>query len=41
MVDYGLISPEDLDLFHYFSSPDEGLEYLKPALAKTIKDFKG
>lgn len=39
MVDHKVISPGDLDLFHYFSSPDEGLEYLKPHLEKMIKDF--
>ena len=41
MVDYGLISPDDLNLFHFFDSTDEGLEYLKPHLEKMIKDFKG
>jgi len=39
MVDYGLISPHDRDLFHYFSTPDEGLEYLKPHLENMINDF--
>ncbi len=40
LVEYGLISPEDVNLFHYFSSPDEGMEYLKPRLEKVIKNFK-
>jgi len=38
-VKYGLISPKDLDLFHYFSTPEEGLEILKPKLKAAIKDF--
>lgn len=41
LVDYGLIAPEDLDLFHFFSTVDEGLDYLKPRLEKMITDFKG
>jgi uncharacterized protein (TIGR00730 family) len=32
LVDYKLISPEDLDLFHYFNDLDEGLNFLKPKL---------
>ena len=39
MAEYHLISPQDLDLFHYFSSPDQGLEYLKPRLPEIIKNF--
>jgi uncharacterized protein (TIGR00730 family) len=39
LADYHLISPHDLNLFHYFSTPDEGLEYLKPRLLKSITDF--
>ncbi len=40
LVDYGLISPEDLDLFHYFSSPDEGMDFLKLKIEDIIKNFK-
>lgn len=40
LVEYGLISPGDLNLFNYFKTPDEGLEILKPRLTKIIKDFK-
>jgi len=40
LVQHGLISAEDLELFHYFNSPDEGLEYLKPRLTKIIGDFR-
>lgn len=39
MADMGLISHEDLDLFHYFSSPDEGIEIIKPILHNSLKNF--
>jgi uncharacterized protein (TIGR00730 family) len=39
LADYHLISPHDLKLFHYFSTPDDGLEYLKPRLLEIIMDF--
>ncbi|MCP5048522.1 MAG: LOG family protein [bacterium] len=39
LADCGLISPNDLNLFHYFNSPEEGMTYLKPRLKKIIKDF--
>ncbi|UCH95565.1 MAG: LOG family protein [Candidatus Aminicenantes bacterium] len=39
LAEYHLISPGDLKLFHYFSTPDQGMEYLKPRLLKIIKDF--
>jgi uncharacterized protein (TIGR00730 family) len=39
MVRYHLVSPDDLKLFYYFSTPDQGLEYLKPKLLKSISDF--
>jgi len=39
LADYHLISPQDMKLFRYFSTPDEGLEYLKPRLLEIIKDF--
>ncbi len=35
----GLISPEDLDLIHYFSNPQEGFDYLKPQLETVIQEF--
>jgi len=28
----GLISPEDMDLIHYFKTPEEGIEILKPRM---------
>jgi uncharacterized protein (TIGR00730 family) len=34
MVDAGVISPEDLDLFKIVDSPEEGFEYLKEGLTK-------
>lgn len=40
LIKYGLISPGDMRLFHYFASPDEGLEYLRPRLENIIKNFK-
>jgi hypothetical protein len=36
LADAGMISPEDLDLFHFFDSIDEGLEFLKPKLKDLI-----
>ncbi|NIM18451.1 MAG: TIGR00730 family Rossman fold protein [Candidatus Aminicenantes bacterium] len=39
LVEYGMISPEDVNLFHYFSTPDEGMSYLKPRLQELIKNF--
>ncbi|MBN2383334.1 LOG family protein [bacterium] len=38
LVDYGLISPEDINLFHYFDTPDQGLEYIKPRLLEIIRN---
>ncbi len=40
LVKCGLIAKEDVDLIHFFSSPDEGMDYLKPRLEQIIKDFK-
>ena len=34
MVDAGVISPQDLDLFKMFDSPEESFEYLKEGLTK-------
>jgi uncharacterized protein (TIGR00730 family) len=34
MVDAGVISPEDLDLFKIVDTPEEGFEYLKEGLTK-------
>ena len=36
LVDAGMISEEDLELFHFFDSADEGLAFLKPRLKKII-----
>ncbi len=36
LVEYGLISPEDVDLMYYFTDPDDGFNYLKPRLEKII-----
>lgn len=40
LVEFKLISPQDLNLFHFFSSPSEGLEILKPQLENLIRNFK-
>lgn len=40
LVDYGLISQEDLDLVYFFNSPEEGMKILKPRLEGIIKNFK-
>jgi uncharacterized protein (TIGR00730 family) len=39
LVDYGLIAAEDLGLFHYFNSPEEGMSILKPRMEAVLKDF--
>jgi uncharacterized protein (TIGR00730 family) len=39
LLENRLIAPKDLNLFHYFSTPDEGLEYLKPRFIEIIKAF--
>jgi uncharacterized protein (TIGR00730 family) len=38
-VDMGLISPEDLDLMHFFTDIDEGIEYLKPRLISNMMNL--
>jgi uncharacterized protein (TIGR00730 family) len=37
--DMGLISPEDLKLFNYFETPDEGMSHLKPWMENIVKNF--
>ena len=39
-VECGLISPEDLNLFQYFDSPEHGMELIKPKLEEVIKNFE-
>ena len=39
LVDMKFISEEDAQLIHYFSSADEGMDYLKPKLKKSILEF--
>jgi uncharacterized protein (TIGR00730 family) len=36
LVDTGMISPEDLDILHFFDSIESGLEFLKPKLKDII-----
>lgn len=38
LVRDGLIAPEDLNLFHYFSSVREGIDVLRPQLISVIKN---
>ncbi len=33
----GLISPEDINLFKYFNSPEEGMDLIKPGISKAIE----
>jgi len=40
LVDMKLISSEDIRLFEYFETAEEGMELLKPRLTKVIKDFR-
>jgi hypothetical protein len=40
LKEYGLISEEDTELFHFFDSVDEGMTYLKPHLKNVIENFK-
>jgi uncharacterized protein (TIGR00730 family) len=39
MVDYNFISKEDIKLFSYFESPEEGFDFLKPHLQRAIENF--
>jgi uncharacterized protein (TIGR00730 family) len=41
MVDEGLISQDDLNLFHYFDSPEEGMEIIKPKLYDILSRYSG
>ena len=38
LVKLNLIAPEDMDLIHFFNSPDEGMEFIKPRLKEIIKN---
>jgi len=40
LIDMKLISPEDVELFHFFNTPEQGIDYLKPRLKQIIKDFR-
>ena len=37
LLDMGMISPEDLKLFHFFNTIEEGLSIVKPELKRIIK----
>lgn len=36
LADMGMVSQEDLSLFHFFDSVEEGMEYIKPRLKEII-----
>jgi Predicted Rossmann fold nucleotide-binding protein len=38
LIKDGLIAPEDMDLFHYFSDAKEGMDILRPKLIALIKN---
>ena len=38
LIKDGLISPEDMDLFHFFSNAKEGMDILRPKLIALIKN---
>lgn len=39
-AEYGLISPEDINIFQYFSTAEEGFLYLKSVLVPVIKEVQ-
>ena len=39
LIELKFISLDDVKLFHYFETADEGLVYLKPHLGKIIREF--
>jgi uncharacterized protein (TIGR00730 family) len=39
LVEYGFISPEDLELIYFFSNPEDGFNLLKPKMEKLINEF--
>ncbi len=41
MAECGLISRDDLDLFCFFDSPEEGMNYIRPLLDQALSDFNG
>jgi uncharacterized protein (TIGR00730 family) len=40
LADMNLISPRDIELLHYFETPEQGMEYLKPRLKEIIVNFR-
>ena len=37
LVDMGLISPEDMDMIHFFKDANEGIEYLRPKIKEYMQ----
>ena len=40
MVDHGLINQEDVDMIHFFTDLQEGVDYLRPRLMDIMKNIK-
>ena len=40
LIDMNLISPEDMDLIHYFSDADEGVKILKPMMKELMEHLE-
>ncbi len=40
LIEYGLISPEDMDLIHFFNSTDEAIEILKPKMKELMEHLE-
>ncbi len=40
LIEYGLISPEDMDLIHFFYTPEEAVEILRPRMKELIEHLE-
>ncbi len=40
-IEMGLISPEDMELIHFFDDIDEGISFMKPRIIETINFVEG
>jgi len=40
LVDHGLINQEDVDMIHFFTDLQEGVDYLRPRLKEIMKNIK-
>ncbi len=39
LIDYGLISPGDMNLIYFFDSVEQGMDYLRPKLKEVMKNI--